>query len=73
MPCEKDFCHGCGKAFVAIQKGMGLGQMICICRCTDREGCPLVIRPGFRRRQCGFQRPSITHPMQAPNSSMPWA
>jgi hypothetical protein len=25
---QKDFCHGCGKAFVAIQEGMGLGKLL---------------------------------------------
>jgi hypothetical protein len=45
---------------------MGLGQMVGIRRCTDREGCLFIIRPVFRRRQRGFQCPSITHPMQSP-------
>jgi hypothetical protein len=62
---KKNFCHCCGKAFVAIQEGMGLGQMIGIRRCTGREGYPFVIRPVFRRRLRGVQRPRIVHPMQS--------
>jgi hypothetical protein len=45
---------------------MGLGQMLGMRRCTGRKGCLFVIRPVFRSRQRGFQRPGIAHPMQSP-------
>ena len=63
---KKNFCHGCGNAFIAIQEGMGLGQVIGIRRCAGREECLFVIRSVFRRCQRDFQCPSIAHPMQAP-------
>jgi hypothetical protein len=62
---KKDFCHGCGNAFVAIQKGVSLGQMVGIRRCTNGERGLFVVRPVFRSRQCRFQCPLITHTMHS--------